>query len=122
MSSGRSLWPCRDRLGCERFLRSAGLSTVIITLGKNGTVLADASGTHHRRAPEVAAVDSTGAGDTFVGALSCALVSGSTMPAAVDFAQHAAALSVTRRGAQASMPNRSELKDFVDAISGSPRA
>jgi len=103
------------------FIRSVGLSTVIVTLGKDGAVVADASGTHHRPAPAVTAVDSTGAGDTFVGALSCALVSGSTMAAAVDFAQHAAAFSVTRRGAQASMPSRSELKDFVAAVSGSPR-
>jgi ribokinase len=94
------------------FLRSAGLHTVIVTLGKDGVVLADESGTHHHVAPQVVALDSTGAGDTFVGALACALVSGTAMLDAIQFAQQAAALSVTRRGAQASMPSRAEIKDF----------
>jgi ribokinase len=94
------------------FLRSAGLGTVIVTLGKEGVVVADDSGTHHHVAPQVVALDSTGAGDTFVGALASALVSGTAMTEAIQFAQQAAALSVTRRGAQASMPSRSEIKDF----------
>jgi ribokinase len=94
------------------FLRSAGLHTVIVTLGKDGVVLADDSGTHHHAAPQVVALDSTGAGDTFVGALASALVLGAAMTEAVHFAQQAAALSVTRRGAQASMPSRTEIKDF----------
>jgi ribokinase len=97
------------------FLRSAHLQTVIVTLGKDGVVVADDAGTHHHVAPQVVAVDSTGAGDTFVGALACALVAGAQMSAAIQFAQRAAALSVTRLGAQASMPQRSDIKAFFAA-------
>ncbi len=98
------------------FLRSAGLHKVIVTLGKEGVVVAGDGGTHHHAAPPVVAVDSTGAGDTFVGALACALVAGDQLNEAVQFAQQAAALSVTSRGAQASMPSRSEVKHFFSAL------
>ena len=59
-------------------------------------------------APVVLAVDSTAAGDVFNGALAVALSENKTMLAAVDFACKAAAVSVTRLGAQASAPYRSE--------------
>jgi ribokinase len=94
------------------FLRSTGIPSVIVTLGKEGVVVADAYGTSHRPAPVVTAVDSTGAGDTFVGALSGALVAGVSMAKAVEFAQRAAAFSVTKFGAQASMPFLSDLEEL----------
>ncbi len=92
-----------------RTLRGAGIGTVIITMGKEGAVVAEASGISYAPAPSVGVVDTTGAGDTFVGAIAAALSRGETMREAVAFAQCAAALSVTRRGAQASIPRLAEL-------------
>ena len=57
----------------------------------------------------VAAVDTTGAGDTFIGALAAATAEGQPFDAAIAFAQRAAAFSVQRRGAQAAMPRRADL-------------
>jgi ribokinase len=94
------------------FLRSTGIKSVIITMGKSGSVVADETGTNHLHAPKVVAVDTTGAGDTLVGALAAALVAGHSMAAAIEFAQRAAAFSVTRHGAQASMPHPSDLEDL----------
>ena len=90
-------------------LRGLGPPTVIVTLGANGVHVADDRG--HRRIPAVAvqAVDSTGAGDTFIGAFVAALFTGADLFDAVDFAQRAAALSVTRAGAMDSMPLLAEL-------------
>lgn len=90
-------------------LAEKGISTVIITLGPRGALVY-----HEQRftmvpAPEVQAVDTTAAGDVFNGALVVALAEGFEMIAAVAFACQAAAISVTRMGAQSSAPFRKEL-------------
>jgi ribokinase len=90
-------------------LRGLGIPKVIITLGKDGAVVSEGASTSYHPAPLVRAVDSTGAGDTFVGAIAAGLASGYAMNDAVAFAQHAAAYSVTQRGAQASMPRVADL-------------
>jgi ribokinase len=61
----------------------------------------------------VKVVDSTGAGDAFVGGLACALAEGRDIFAAAAFANAAAALSVTRPGAARSMPARSEVENLI---------
>ncbi len=90
-----------------------GVHKVIITLGKKGAFWSD--GQHHDiiSSPIVQAVDTTAAGDCFNGALAVALAESRTLPEAVNFACHAAALSVTRMGAQASMPYRNEVVEFM---------
>ncbi len=94
-------------------LRARGASVVIITLGAEGVYL-DAPGLQQRiPAFPVAAVDTTAAGDVFCGALAVALVEGSPLPAAARFANAAAALCVTRLGAQPSIPTRAEIEDFL---------
>lgn len=65
----------------------------------------------HYPAPAVQAVDTTAAGDTFIGGFSARLAAGADVDTAIRFAQRAAALSVTRAGAQPSIPTRSELAD-----------
>jgi len=90
-------------------LRLGGATTVLVTLGRDGVVVATAEGCIHRPAIQVQAVDTTGAGDTFVGALAAARIQGMSLDAAIDLAQRAAAFSVTRRGAQASMPRLADL-------------
>ena len=88
-----------------RRLREAGAATVLVTLGAQGVVAVGPRGSEHFPAPRVeAVVDTTAAGDTFIGGLCAALVAGRALPEAVGFAQAAAALSVTRRGAQPSIP------------------
>jgi ribokinase len=83
---------------------------VVVTLGAAGSLYA-ARGTAPLTvpAPRVTAVDSTGAGDTFVGTLAVALGEGREMPEALAWASAAAALSVQRPGASSSMPYRSEI-------------
>ncbi|MEV5526505.1 ribokinase [Streptomyces prunicolor] len=83
---------------------------VIVTLGAAGSLYA-ARGAEPLTvpAPQVTAVDSTGAGDTFVGALAVALAEGRPMRSALTWAAAAAALSVQRPGATASMPFRAEI-------------
>jgi len=90
-------------------LRRRGAGTVVVTLGAAGVLLADQSGCVQYPAYPARAIDTTGAGDAFVGALAAACAAGEDLPAAVDFAQRAAAFSVERQGAQAAMPRRSEL-------------
>ncbi|MNF13864.1 Ribokinase [compost metagenome] len=66
----------------------------------------------HFPAPKVKAVDTTAAGDTFVGGFAAALAAGSSEAEAIRFGQVAAALSVTRAGAQPSIPTLSDVQAF----------
>ncbi|MEJ1238617.1 ribokinase [Chryseolinea sp. T2] len=92
-----------------KWFQKKGIATVIITLGKQGAFVSDNNGSRMIDAPEVQAVDSTAAGDIFNGALAVALSEGSTIDDAVRLANRAAALSVTRMGAQSSAPYKHEL-------------
>jgi ribokinase len=94
-------------------LRSRGVRTVILTLGSRGAFLADANGQRLVPGFKVKTVDSTAAGDIFNGALAVALAEGKTVLDAVRFANAAAALSVTRMGAQPSAPTRADIEKFL---------
>jgi ribokinase len=94
-------------------LRSRGVRTVILTLGARGAYLADAGEQQLVPGFKVKAVDSTAAGDIFNGALAVALAERQTLRDAVRFANAAAALSVTRLGAQPSAPMRAEIERFL---------
>ena len=90
-------------------LKERGVENVIITLGAEGAyVLADGTA-ELVPAPVVRAIDATAAGDTFNGAVAVALGEGANMREAVKFANQAAAISVTRMGAQVSVPFRKEI-------------
>jgi ribokinase len=87
---------------------------LVVTLGERGGVHVGPDGTRHAfRAPAVEAVDTTAAGDTFVGALAVALGQGRQWPLALDRAAAAAAISVGRTGASVSMPTHEELERFL---------
>jgi ribokinase len=92
-----------------RYLQAKGIATVIVTLGAKGALILHEDICTLVRAPVVTAVDTTAAGDVFNGALAVAISENSTMVAAVEFACKAAAISVTRLGAQASAPYKYEL-------------
>ncbi|OOG11334.1 ribokinase [Pseudomonas sp. C9] len=93
-------------------LVAMGAGKVIITLGAQGSLFADGSRLEHFPAPKVKAVDTTAAGDTFVGGFAAALAAGSSEAEAIRFGQVAAALSVTRAGAQPSIPTLSDVQAF----------
>jgi len=94
-------------------LRSRGVGIVILTLGERGAFLADANGQRLVPGFKVKTVDSTAAGDIFNGALSVALAEGKAVFDAARFANAAAALSVTRLGAQPSAPSRADIEKFI---------
>jgi ribokinase len=96
-------------------LRLKGPQNVLVTLGREGAVAATEQGMVHVQAFEVEPVDTTAAGDTFCGALGTAIVEGLTLPEAMRQASAAAALCVTRVGAQPSIPHSNEIEDFLAA-------
>ena len=109
MLTGRAVDSPEAAAGAARALLGRGARHVIVTLGARGAVAAGPAGSEHFPAPVVRAVDSTAAGDTFIGGLCAGLVEGMPLAAAVRLAQAAAAISVTRAGAQPSIPYRREL-------------
>lgn len=94
-------------------LRALGVPVVIITLGAEGVLLQDEAGPRRLPAFAVQAIDTTAAGDAFAGALAVALAEGKDVETAVQFAQRVSALSVTRLGAQPSLPYRAEVEVFL---------
>ncbi|WNI78713.1 ribokinase [Enterobacter ludwigii] len=102
-----------DAARAAKVLHDKGIGTVIITLGSRG-VWASVNG-EGRRVPgfKVKAIDTIAAGDTFNGALVTALLEGKRMDDAIRFAHAAAAIAVTRKGAQPSVPWRKEIDEFL---------
>jgi ribokinase len=99
----------------RRLLRR-GPARVLVKLGAAGAVLAAPDRTWHVPAPPVAVVDTTAAGDVFNAAFAVALVEGADESEALRHAVAAAASSVTREGAQSSMPSRAEARALVSAV------
>jgi ribokinase len=96
-------------------LQALGVGGVVLKLGAEGAVLLPAGGAPQFIAPfPVEAVDATGAGDAFNGAFAVALSEGAEPAAAAQFACAAAALSVTRKGAQPSMATREEIGRLLE--------
>jgi len=104
-----------EAIAAGRALVQQGPREVIVKLGERGGVCVSRESHWSYRTPRVEAVDSTAAGDCFAGALAVALSEGMTTQRAADFAARAAALSVTRMGAQPSLPRREELEAWQAA-------
>lgn len=94
-------------------LLAAGVGAVVVTMGVQGFLLATGASTEFIPAPSVRAVDATAAGDAFAGSLAVGLAQGQSLHEAATFAGRAAALSVTKMGAQPSMPTRQEVELFA---------
>jgi ribokinase len=94
-------------------LLARGVENVIITLGARGAFIAGKHGRNLVKAYKVKAVDTTAAGDVFNGTLAVALAEGKTLTDAARFASAAAAISVTRLGAQTSAPTRKEIERLL---------
>ena len=104
-----------------KLIQEMGPRDVIVTLGKQGLVLRQGEQDSHIAAQPVEAVDTTAAGDCFNGALVAALASGKSLPTAAHWASGAAALSVTRRGAQPSLPNHQQIAQWWQTFDNGKR-
>jgi ribokinase len=96
-------------------LLAKGIETVIITLGEKGLMLATKDAKEMMATNKVKAVDSTAAGDAFTGSLAYGLANGQSLKDAAVYANTVAAISVTRLGAQSSMPTKEEVDAFTSA-------
>lgn len=93
--------------------RMADATAAIVTLGSEGCVLLDASGRRPFAGETIAAIDTTGCGDTFCGVIAATLARGLTIETAIGAAQKAAALTATRPGAFQALPSRQELATII---------
>lgn len=112
--SGQQVHSVEDARIVATILHGYGIQTVVITLGARGAMLVTRDTTGQSRciyqaSPEVQAVDTTAAGDCFVGALTVALSEGQRAEDALRFAVYAASLKVARFGAQSGIPYREEV-------------
>lgn len=96
----------------EEIMRK-GARNVVLTIGEKGAIMATPTDTVHVEAPVVEAVDTTGAGDAFCGALAVALSLGKELEEAIVYANCAGALATTRIGAQEALPTAEELERFM---------
>lgn len=90
-----------------------GVKKVIITMGSRGSMLKDEDGYIEVPAHKVEAADTTAAGDTFCGAVAVAIAEGKTLKDGIEFATKCSAVTVTKMGAQASIPTRKEVENTI---------
>lgn len=95
-------------------LFAKGVGKMIVTMGSKGSLILDGGEPRFIQARRVKAVDTTGAGDTYCGALCVAIAEGKTLLEAAEFASAVSALSVTKMGAQTAMPKRAEAEVFMN--------
>lgn len=107
--TGVSVHDAASAFAAARIFRQRGVGCVLITLGEHGVAVVDDGGERHIPAQVVKAIDTTAAGDTFIGGLSAGLIEGMSLDQAAILGQRASALCVTRRGAQPAIPYRREL-------------
>lgn len=104
-----------EAISAVRRLHRSG--PTVVTLGAKGALIVEGAEAHHVPAAVVDAIDPTGAGDAFCGALADSLARGRRLETAVERAVMAGGIATTRRGAQTAMPNDQELAAFLDTIS-----
>jgi ribokinase len=108
--SGVPIATTDDARRAAEMLKAKGARNVIVTLGAEGVyALLDGAPPRHMPAPKTHAVDTTAAGDTFIGGFAAELARGAEVSEAIAFGQRAAAIAVTREGAQPSIPHRDEV-------------
>ena len=108
--------PCGNEAQAEtaaQALLQMGVPRVVVTRGGSGVMYSDGDAMIHKPAWPVQVVDTTAAGDSFMGALAVSLAEGADFHAAIDFALAVSALTVTRKGAQASLPGLDEVQKFI---------
>jgi ribokinase len=111
--TGRSVRSEKDARVAAEALWDSGVETVIVTLGERGALLAQDGTVTLVPAFQVEAVDTTAAGDAFVGGFAVALAEGSALEEAVRWGNAAGALAATKMGAQPSLPTREALERLL---------
>ncbi len=111
--SGIKVTDEKSALVAAKDLLERGVKAVILTMGAKGYLLATKDGTEFVPSVKVDAVDVTAAGDAFTGSLAVGLAQGKTLRDTALFANHVAALSVTKMGAQSSMPDAGQVENFM---------
>ena len=98
---------------CESISKSHPGATPLITLAQEGVAVSFDNNTKILKSFEVDVIDTTGAGDAFIAGLAISITEGNNFLDACNFAIATAALSVTKKGAQTSMPNRRSVEEFL---------
>ena len=101
---GREVGGVEGAIAAAPELLSLGPRSVVITVGEHGAIFTNSETAEHLPAPEVEVVDTTGAGDAFVGALAARLAHDASLEEAVAYAVRAGAAAVTKEGAQGALP------------------
>ena len=107
--TGMTVTTIAEATAAAQTLLTRGPRTIILTLGERGSLLVTTEGSQHIAAPAVQAVDTTGAGDAFVGSLAYYLAAGQPIATAMQRANRIAAISVQAPGTQSSFPNLADL-------------
>ena len=105
-----SISKAKDTKEAAEYFKARGIKTVVITLGDRGAILFTKDKYEHFPGKKVKVVDTTAAGDSFSGALATGLVNGETIEDAIKFAIKVASWTVTKKGAQSSLPSLSDLR------------
>ncbi|NME65484.1 ribokinase [Clostridium cadaveris] len=112
------IYPNNDEecLKAAEVLKDKGASNIIITLGKEGSLTITNKENIRVNAHKVQAVDSTAAGDSFIGAMAAKLSRGTSLKESIEYATKVSAVTVTRKGAQISIPTEKEVNEFFNNI------
>jgi ribokinase len=110
--SGEKTESLKDIENAGKVLIYKGVKELVVTLGENGCMHIKNGIAKHYQAYKVKAVDTTAAGDSFNGALAVSLSSGKTMEEAIEFALKVGAMTVTKEGAQTSLPYMGDIDNF----------
>ena len=113
--SGKESIPETEYIDAIKELRNKGAKNIILTLGEKGGMYTEGEETREYKALKVKAVDTTAAGDSFIGAFALKLAQDASVSDALEFAVGVSALTVTRSGAQQSLPTQEELKLFLES-------
>ncbi len=113
--TGKTVSDIKSVEAAARSLVTREAQTVIVTLGANGALIVNKGGAKHIPSFKVNVVDTTAAGDAFIGGFAVALLGGQSLEDAVQYASACGALAVTQFGAQPSLPTAGEVKQFLRA-------
>jgi ribokinase len=111
--SGQPVTDAKSAESAAKTLLEKGVKTVIVTLGANGALLVTDKKTTHILTFKVDVVDTTAAGDAFIGGLAAALLKGKSLEEAVRYGNASGALAATKFGAQPSLPTANEVENLL---------
>lgn len=112
--SGIEIKSNEDIVTAARILIDKGVKNVIVTLGKDGSVLIDKNHVKYFSALDVETIDTTAAGDSFTAALAKALLEDKNLDDAISYAHIVSSIVVTKKGAQSSIPSQIEINEFIN--------